>query len=66
MDKLYEKVDEDGNVEFIDEICYDVRFNKYWSNFMSVLISFLIVFMNMVIEYCVVTMVVWVGDESVS
>ena len=66
MKKEYKKEDEEGNIEFIDEICYEVRFNYYWSNTIGILISFLIIFINMILKNCVVAMVVWVGDESVS
>lgn len=66
MKKEYQKRDDEGNVEFIDEICYEVRFNYYWSNTIGILISFLIIFINSILNQCVVALVIWVGDESVS
>lgn len=65
-DEVYELKDEAGKVVAAEPICLKYRNDKFFSKMLALSITVIIITINTILKQCVVLLVSWIGEDTVS
>lgn len=64
--EVYELKDDDGKVKAAEPICLKYRNDQFFSKMLALSITVIIIVINTILKLCVVGLVGWIGEDTIS
>ena len=64
--EVYELKNDDGKVVVAEPICLKYRNDKFFSKMLALSITVIIIVINTILKACVVALVGWIGEDTIS